>query len=58
MARISFPAARWNARYPWLSKGNAVRIRTADPAPANQSVLFEGFITAHSSSFTGGGTTR
>ena len=53
-AVIWLPEARWDYRPASLAAANMLRITTAEPAPADRSVLFQGFITAFSSSFTGG----
>jgi len=51
-ARFSFLDQRWDARFRRLGQGTMVRIRTLDsPYPA---VVFQGFVTGFSSSFTGG----
>lgn len=51
-ARISFTDVRWNARSRSLRAGTMIRIRTTDsPTP---TVVFQGFVTGFSSSFTGG----
>lgn len=50
-ARLSFPDVRWNDRSRALRAGTMIRIRTTDASP---TVVFQGFITGFSSSFTGG----
>jgi hypothetical protein len=50
-ARLTFPDIRWNVRSRALRAGTMIRIRTAD---SHGTVVFQGFITGFSSSFTGG----
>lgn len=55
VARILLASQRWDTRswgrYLGLPMGTMVRIRTLDDSP---SILFQGFVTGHDSSFTGG----
>ena len=51
-ARISFLDCRWDARSRALRAGTMVRIRTSESP--NPTVVFQGFVTGFSSSFTGG----
>ena len=50
-ATLAFPNARWDARSRLRRAGTMVRIRTVETVP---TVVFQGFITAFSSSFSGG----
>jgi len=52
-ARIELPDFRWNLTSRPLARGNLIRICTDEPA-AVRSVLFQGFITGYSRSFSGG----
>jgi hypothetical protein len=53
-ARIEMPDLRWNLSSRSLARGNLIRIRTDEPLADNRSIIFEGFITGYSRSFSGG----
>ena len=57
LACFWLPAQRWDSIRGLVRFAVRVRIRTAEPDPAQRSVLFLGFLTSHDSSFSGGAET-
>ena len=53
IARVWFPSLRWHESHD-LVWSDRIRIRTADPALASQTIIFSGFVTSYNSSFSGG----
>ncbi|MEA3366670.1 MAG: hypothetical protein U9R68_01000 [Planctomycetota bacterium] len=53
-ATVRFPADRWHELPGGIRKGSLVRIRTATDLYETQTVLFEGIVTRHHPSFSGG----
>jgi len=53
VAKLWFPSLRWHESHNlvWCDR---IRIRTAEPDPAAQTIIFSGFVVSYLSSFSGG----